>query len=505
MLCRSFLFRLQLSFVLLSVFSLSALNTAHAAQGLAPVPKLSPLPVLMAQAKIVQPQAKVTSKPLATKMLPVKAMPLKALPMALAPAPVYINAILAKVQFPLSASSLAAQSLAQVPMNDTAAMLRFLNSQPTDLFWHVNAIQQMQSWSGSSKLAFGDLLRERQKLNPASAEAAFDFGFAQMTLNNNREGIVFLRKANEALESQVSALVYAAAIADSERGFEQGNPETISARKLDAVYKLNDAIKRDAKNHHAGFWPAFMQVVNTLKAVPAYETNLTGDFSALYVPLGNRVPNYVAPSLALKELFPASGLSSQRLPIDFVTEKATAASEVALATGDVSFLGEVPVPHFSTEEAKKTNFFSRRSEKRQAKHRNAAALKSNADLLVGQVPKALVERTDYIRFQENAPWIALHFLRPNVSFNPSVSAMPTLGDGASSQVPNVLLVTSQQQIVGSLFSAVKPYIVEDLERDGLFEIVLRQYSETPLNPVQVYRLQSNGAFTADASVSGLFQ
>lgn len=55
----------------------------------------------------------------------------------------------------------------------------------------------------------------------------------------------------------------------------------------------------------------------------------------------------------------------------------------------------------------------------------------------------------------------------------------------------------------NLLTPVGPYVVEDLEGDGIFEIVIRQYAFDQLNPIVVYRLADCG-FKKDKNIDALF-
>ncbi len=68
----------------------------------------------------------------------------------------------------------------------------------------------------------------------------------------------------------------------------------------------------------------------------------------------------------------------------------------------------------------------------------------------------------------------------------------------------VLITDSQGRTMADFESGVAPYIIEDLEGDGNFEVVVRQFKQDPYNPVVVQRLGDCG-FEADQSIMNYFK
>ena len=68
----------------------------------------------------------------------------------------------------------------------------------------------------------------------------------------------------------------------------------------------------------------------------------------------------------------------------------------------------------------------------------------------------------------------------------------------------VVITDNQGRLLGEMSSRVAPYIVEDLNGDGAYEVVIRQYQADPYHPVLVHRLTECG-FEEDKTVYGYFQ
>jgi hypothetical protein len=62
----------------------------------------------------------------------------------------------------------------------------------------------------------------------------------------------------------------------------------------------------------------------------------------------------------------------------------------------------------------------------------------------------------------------------------------------------------KDQVLGEFLTAGNLNVVEDVDKDGHYELVVRQYQETPLEPVRVYRWTGQ-KYELDANIAKLFQ
>jgi len=69
----------------------------------------------------------------------------------------------------------------------------------------------------------------------------------------------------------------------------------------------------------------------------------------------------------------------------------------------------------------------------------------------------------------------------------------------------VVVTNSQDQTVGAFDASDAPYIIEDIEMDGTFEFVIRQYLSNPYHPVVVYRFNEQCDLTPDQAIQQLFE
>lgn len=315
------------------------------------------------------------------------------------------------------------EELATLPQGMATPYFAFLKQHPNNLLAHVGLINEVaQTLSAEKQQLFLHELETRQQQNQKNVAANFDYGYALLRLGQNSDGLYVLRKLSDALpEDTTIQLVYAAAMAEADKTFDKTPDDDLSHSKLEATNHIKQALASDLKSHQPGFWPTFISIVTPLSKLPAYEGLLTKDFSASYVPRGNRVPLYVAPIEAEKAM----------------ADEASAVKHTTwvFAPGDV-------------------------------------------------------ERTNYIQLKADDPWVVVKHLTP--------AGARKLG-GA-----NTLVLNQAGEVLARFYNPGRPYVVEDLEKDGTFEIVVRQYDEKPATPVFVYRYR-NEQLMLDEAVQQLFE
>lgn len=303
-------------------------------------------------------------------------------------------------------------------------IMKVLNEK-RNLLVHMEAIRRSYSELGPAEQEkLVTTLFQRYRALNEDPVRFFDYGYAQLVLKDNKTGLFFLRKANDAIKDQFSSLAYGMAQAEADLNFEQGDPAQMTTRKLDSIFMFKDAVKRDAKAHKPGFWPTYVRVMEQLKPIGAYNDLVKSDLSVYYVPYGNSVfpdappqPKYVGTAF----LAAAGGSTCQ--PYD-------------------------PFKKLTSQ--------------------------------------------------------ALYNQR-NVDFN---------GDGQNLNVqfytdstkPNSyqVVVSNSNGTLANFDSPVAPYIVEDIDADGKYEFVVRQYEYDPLHPIKVYRYNSC-RFEQDADISANFE
>lgn len=294
-------------------------------------------------------------------------------------------------------------------------VIQALNSTPV-LLVHMEAIRRayhdMPITQHDSLL---EAIHKRRMTNEKDLMLGFDHGYAQLVFKHNKTGLFFLRKADDFFKDQFSSLAYGMAQVEADLNLEGSTPEVMTTRKLDAIFQLGDAVKRDARKHQPGFWPSYIQVIEKMKPLAAYRSFSHRDFSLVYVPYGNTV-------------VPLKGTSTASLPLSQgnVTDSLTDVSLGTTCSPEAAPVAESARP---------------------------------AGISVGQQP---------------------------ASFNGTPALVQFFKTEGSEQYHVQVTGPDGKPMANFKASTIPRRVVEDLDGDGLYEIVIRQYAENPLQPVIVY-------------------
>lgn len=295
-----------------------------------------------------------------------------------------------------------------------------------NLLVHMEAIRRgYHQLSADEKDKLLGTLFARQRASEHDLMHAFNHGYAQLVFKQNKTGLFFLRKANDRFKTQFSALAYGMAQVEADINLENARPEEMTTRKMDAMYKLADAVQADSLNHQPGFWPSYVRVVEQMKSMPAYGSFVRRDFSLVYLPHGNNV-------------LPMRGASTVSIPLK--TDTST-------------------LPVYGT------------------------SCDPNQAMDADEGGAAVSQKT--------------------VNFGTG-SALIQFFNTEEPGLYRVRVTSEDGHHLLSFHTHNKASIVEDLEGDGNFEIVARQYMHNPLTPVLVYRHTPCG-FELDKKVFNNFQ
>jgi hypothetical protein len=305
-------------------------------------------------------------------------------------------------------------------------IIQVLDSSPV-LLVHMEVLRRGYSdLPDSEKEKLVAALLKRHQQQEHDLPRAFDHGYAQLIYKNNKTGLFYLRKVNDKLQNQFTSLAYGMAQVEADLTLENSTPEEMTTRKMDAMYKLSDAVKLDALNHQPGFWPSYVRVIEKIKPLGgAYQSFSNRDFSLMYVPMGSNV-------------IPMRGAQIVTMPL------ATEPEILALNAVHTSCNPETKQSEGESDSSK------------------ASA-------------GTQVNETAVLQF------------------------FPTEKPG----LYRVRVTGSYGQPLLSFETYSSNRIVEDLEGDGAFEIVARQYKEDPFNPILVYRYTPCG-FELDKKIFGYF-
>lgn len=306
-------------------------------------------------------------------------------------------------------------------------VLAAIDSSPV-LLVHMEAIRRSYAdLPAAEKAKLLAALKKRHQLKENDLQLGFDHGYAELVHQNNKTGLFFLRKANDKMQTQFSSLAYGMAQVEADLNLEGATPEAMTTRKMDAMYKLGDAVKFDAANHQPGFWPSYMRVIEKIRPLPLYQSFSNRDFTLVYLPQGNRV-------------IPLGSVQTSGIPLTTDPEQLI---KNALHT---SCDPNVPDPGIDSPDRKPIS------------QRQVTLNGSSAQLEVLPSDKPGLYR---------------------------------------------VRVISGGQLLLSFETYNTSRLVEDLDGDGSFEIVSRQYKQDPYNPVLVYRHTPCG-FELDKTVFNSF-
>ncbi|MEM0951468.1 MAG: hypothetical protein AAGI66_04905 [Cyanobacteria bacterium P01_H01_bin.74] len=418
------------------------------------------------------------------------------------------------------------------PRFNTASEILAALDNTTQLLIHMELLRR-----GYHQLPVPEQSRLLERLDNRHKDAiqdkikAFDLGYAQLVYLDNKSGLFFLRKVNDAIRNQFTSLAYGMAQVDADLNLEHAQPDAMTTRKMDAIYKLGDAVKIDAVRHQNGFWPSFVAVISELKKIKAYNSFSQRDFSLVYVPYGSIARQYVLPTksqqaflrqvfhdkksrgqmiLAAKNPVPQKTATQERK-----TEKMTTCSVNGFAEKTASLTSDQALSLVSVYQHKKTAQSTDKlsikttennedaSSQKATESEQQAEFNQQAELEQSQLIKALKTKTPVARrlFTANGVNTVLQF------YETPLAIKSTLDEHLPHENNNLytVLVESQGLSPIAFNSYVMPKVLEDLDKDGTFEIVVRQYEKCPLNPVLVYRFHQGCGFVRDYAISQQFQ
>lgn len=307
------------------------------------------------------------------------------------------------------------------------------------LLVHMEALRRAYKVYGSNTAEKDKLLtalKDRYMKDANNAEKFFDYGYAQLVMDGNKNGLFFLRKANDKLASPYTALAYGLAQVDIDILVEKATTTDLTTRKMDAMYKLKDALMFNKEDHLPGIWPSYIHIVEALKSYPAYDSLVKEDVSAMYVPYGF--------------------VSISRAPggFQFMSLDSTANPETKPSSTIKTSISEVAgTCQFSSEPV------------------NWAAMAMSKAVDMDNDGKQ--ETVGFFSAGENRPY-------------------------------QVKVLSPENRVIGEFTSFKAPYIIEDIDSDSKFELVVRQFDKDPYHPLYVYRWNGS-CFGEDKRITTLFQ
>jgi hypothetical protein len=178
----------------------------------------------------------------------------------------------------------------------------FLQSS-SNLLHHMEVLRQAFHQYGQDAPLRAQLLstlKQRYMAKPADSIAFFDYGYAQFSMTLNKNGLFFLRKASDVLNSPYALMAYAMAEIDADRIHEKEPVSSLTTRKMDAMFKLKDALLLNKKTKLTGVWPNYVAIVTALKPYEGYQDIVKEDTSTYYLGEAGHVSNTFGQCLVQK-------------------------------------------------------------------------------------------------------------------------------------------------------------------------------------------------------------
>jgi len=338
---------------------------------------------------------------------------------------------------PLEVGGYPAEQCLSSKLTSADQVIQMLNNTPV-LLVHMEALRR--GYADLPLIEQDKLLKALHKRHMAKEGdlgLGFDLGYAELVYEHNKTGLFFLRKANDHFQDQFSNLAYGMAQVEADLTMENANPEEMTTRKMDAMYRLGDAVKIDAISHQPGFWPSYMRIIEKMKPMGAYKSFSRRDFSLAYLPYGNKV----VPAVVNNNV--TTSILAETMP-------GTTSTATSTLTGVVN---------------------------------NSCSPEAGNTEASGFFGNMLSQRT-----------ATFGASRATIQFFPT----------SEEHLYQVRVIGSNGKPALNFQSYAMPNLLEDIDGDGVYEIVARQFQYNPFKPIVVYHYTACG-FELDKKISDDFQ
>lgn len=252
-------------------------------------------------------------------------------------------------------------------VKDAESTMQLINeSKP--LLVHMEAIRRAYTQYGANldeKTKLLNALKSRYMSDQENAANFFDYGYAQLVMDANKNGLFFLRKANDKLGSPFTSLAYGLAQVDIDILSEGASPQDLTTRKMDAMYKLKDALAYNKEDRLPGVWSSYIRILDGLKDYTAYDSFRAEDVTTMYVPYGVTSISQETGNQYLALVSPAEETSDTSTPEESSAEPALDVeptcifSEAVPDLSTLAFSKSIDLDNDGTAES--INFFSAKS------------------------------------------------------------------------------------------------------------------------------------------------
>ena len=456
-----------------------------------------------------------------------------------------------------------------------------------NLLGHMEAIRQAYWLYGRNdtiqSTALLNNLKKRYMNNQNDPIAYFDYGYAQLVNEGNKNGLFFLRKANDSLASSVTSLAYGLAEIDGDLVFENADRNVVTPRKMDVGYRLTDALTWNKTQKIPGIWPTFVSIRNIIRDYPGFDRFAHEDFSLIYIPNGKvslaksgfrLFTNPVIQEAQSKQSVKADRVSNKISQPDTSTSESISSptpktvQKIASTkptnnkpNGIMRFFGigpkdVTPIPELSpivkadnlgqvvagpqyqnkitalpAEEAQHTEsnipwtiqqpqesmssniYAPERVELNPQPETNTSAPvnpmnHNNIFLATTAEHTAPAE----VSLQQQCEFPDMHLEPKSMKYAVVIQlqgheppeAVEFYNTNPEKSPYDVRVLNASKHVIGQFTSSKAPFIMEDLNKDGVYELVVRQYFVDPYHPVIVYNWNGS-CYSADTSVKQYFE
>lgn len=444
-------------------------------------------------------------------------------------------------------SIMSAEELAS-KLTDAKSTYSYLTTE-TNLLIQMEAIRQAYWRFGQDSTQASQLmadLKQRYTKEPNNAEKYFTYGYAQLVFEANKNGLFFLRKANDKLQLPVTSLAYGLAEIDADLAFEGASPDEINTRTMDSVYKLKDALSLNKTYRQKGIWPTIVEIRSAVKSYKAYDDFVREDLSLVYVPVGKTSLSnrdfhlYTNPTVMNADTSTTTGKGKtfgvdSRKPVDkkspdevkktsrrgrglfglFGRKKDDLPKPEVAAKVKVDDLSQVvAMPQYKSDGSlvrlKEETITTTTTTSTVANTGTGSATTLLAMAKAGDSPIAApvtmmsaIGQTCGEPAQKVDPKSMRFAVVMHLDSNPQPEAIEFYNADVSKNPYYVRIMDITKRVIGQLYSPKAPFIMEDVDADGNYELVVRQFHLDPENPVFIYK--SNGTcFVQDDTYSPYF-
>ena len=386
-----------------------------------------------------------------------------------------------------------------------------------------------------------DTLATRHRSDRSLVMGYFDYGLVKWLFERNQSSLLYLRKAHESMRNPFTSLIYAIAQIDADRVIDNADGSAPTRRKYDVGYLLKDAVNYDVAKHRPGFWPSLIKLLTAMQPMSAFNDATLHDYSVAYVPYGVRQiaftserPPTIAPTTTAsshtrsvksnrrQQRARRSKLKRRREVASLSPEQSLTPSTRVVSQRSNKGLSNLLPPLPAAPPSLDDGILAMAISDTPVNYGTPTPIEITNKSLEATLEKQNTSSSATESLQENIKSIPLvNEVESSPVTTPLSSSMTLvrvveadfLNTGSSLKLQffkadnngyRLIGKTAEGAVVADFLTPVAPYVFEDLDRDGVYELVVRAYEKTPLNPIRVYRYE-DGQYQLDEQIASMFR